>query len=144
MADIPKQQMMPCPPFTNVSLDYLGPYQVKGLANSRARVKVYGLVFVCQNIRAVKLLAVPGYDTYSFLLAYSRFTSDYGAPALVVSDRGTQLVRAGKVIGGQSDVTGWDWTLISSRAARSGTKWTFVEPGSQWRNGLVERQVGVL
>ncbi|MCP3680154.1 MAG: hypothetical protein GY782_07870, partial [Gammaproteobacteria bacterium] len=142
--------------------------------NQRARVKVYGLVIVCQNIRAVKLLVVPGYDTYSFLLTFSRFTSNYGNPALVVSDRGTQLLKASKTVesvreggGGlqgdcqqalcapgsptlppegatQGGVRSWDWSAISERAAKSGTKWIFVEAGSQWRNGLVERQVGVL
>ena len=34
--------------------------------------------------------------------------------------------------------------MITSRAARSGTRWVFVEAGCQWQNGLVERQVGVL
>jgi hypothetical protein len=70
MSDIPEHQLLPCPPFTNISLDFLGPFKVRGLGNQRARIKVYGLVIVCQNVRAVKLLAVPGYDTHSFLLAY--------------------------------------------------------------------------
>ena len=117
---------------------------------------------------------VPGYDTYSFLLTFSRFTSNFGNPALVVSDRGTQLMKASKTVesvregggGLQGDclqgqsapgrltlppegatrggVRSWDWSAITERAAKSGTKWTFVEAGSQWRNGLVERQVGVL
>ena len=117
MADIPKHQLVPCPPFTNISLDFLGPYKVRGLGNQRARIKVYGLVVVCQNVRAVKLLAVPGYDTYSFLLAYARFTADHGPPARVVSDRGTQLVKAGKMVGDSlEDVEKWDWEDISARA----------------------------
>ena len=37
-----------------------------------------------------------------------------------------------------------DWGHISSSAAKSGTKWQLVEAGSQWRNGIVERQVGCL
>ena len=84
MPDLPLHQTIPCPPFTNISLDFLGPYKVKGLGNQRARIKVYGLVIVFQNVRAVKLLAVPRYDTYSFLLDFSRFASDHGAPALEV------------------------------------------------------------
>ena len=92
MGDIPEHQLMPCPPFSNVSLDFLGPFKVNGLANQRARIKVYGLLIVCQkNTRALKLLPVQGYDTGSFLMAYIRFSSNYGNPALVVSDRGTQV-----------------------------------------------------
>ena len=105
MSDIPKHQLIPCPPFTNVSLDFMGPFQVKGLGNQRARIKVYGLVIVCQNTRAVKLLPVPGYDTGSFLVAYRRFTNDFGTRELIVSDRGSQLVKAGKIL----NVEKQDW-----------------------------------
>ena len=145
MSDIPPHQLVPCPPFTNISLDFLGPYQVRGLANQRAKVKVYGLVVVCQNTRAVKLLPVPGYDTQSFMLAYVRFTSNFGTPALICSDRGSQLVKAGgSVETSQPDTSGWEWPRIVDSAAKSGTKWVFVESGCQWRNGLVERQVALL
>ena len=139
MADLPLHQTVPCPPFTHVSLDFLGPYLVRGLGNQRARIKVYGLVIVCQNVRAVKLYAVPGYDTYSFLLAYTRFVADHNAPALVVSDRGSQLVKAGGIIGNKiGDLNSWDWDAISAKAARSGTLWKFVEAGSQWRKFFKE------
>ena len=40
MGDIPEHQLTPCPPFTNISVDFLGPYKVRGLGNHRARVKV--------------------------------------------------------------------------------------------------------
>ena len=92
----------------------------------------------------MKLYVVPGYDVYSFLITYSRFVADHGPPALVVSDRGSQLVKAGSLIGESAEPKAWDWEDISRKGAKSGTKWVFVEAGSQWRNGLVERQVGVL
>ena len=108
-------------------------------------MKVYGLVIVCQNTRAVKLLPVPGYDTQSFMLAYVRFTSNFGTPALICSDRGSQLVKAGDSVNArQPDTTGWEWNRIIDSAAKSGTRWVFVESGCQWRNGLVERQVALL
>ena len=145
MGDIPQHQLVPCPPFTNISLDFLGPFKVRGLANQRARVKVYGLLIVCQNTRALKLLPVPGYDTGSFLLAYVRYTSNCGRPALIVSDRGTQLVKAGNMMNNESlDVGNWDWSRIVDATAKSGTNWKFVEAGCQWRNGLVERQVAAV
>ena len=133
MADIPRHQLIPCSPFTHVSIDFLGPYEVRGVANKRAKVKVFGLVIVCQNTRAVKLMAVPGYDTYSFLLAYVRFTSDHGSPRLVVSDRGTQLVRAGKMINEKVDhVSRWDWKTIKDlqpSLGRSGFSWKLAASG---------------
>ena len=145
MAEIPDHQLKPCPPFTNISLDFMGPFTAKGLGNQRARIKVYGLVIVCQNTRAVKLLTVPGYDTGSFLLAYKKFTNEFGTPEKIVSDQGSQLVKAGKILAVQeSDLDKLDWKKIEEMTAKSGATWTFVEAGCQWRNGLVERQVKTL
>ena len=146
MGEIPSHQLNPCPPFTNISLDFMGPYQVKGLGNQRARIKVYGLVIVCQNTSAVKVLAVPGYDTGSFLLALKKFTNNFGTPELIVSDRGSQLVKAGKIVnvGTATNLDNLDWTKIVEATTKSGTTWKFVEAGCQWRNGLCERQIGSL
>ena len=110
------------------------------MGNSRAVIKVWGLVLVCQNTRAVKMLATAGYSTDDFLTAFTRFTSNHGNPLLVVSDAGSQLVKAGKVIE-RSDPSSLDWTRIREGAAKNGTEWKIVEPGCQWRNGLAEAAV---
>ena len=47
MADIPDHQLVPCPPFSYVSLDFAGPFLAKAMGNSRAQVKVLGLVHIC-------------------------------------------------------------------------------------------------
>ena len=134
MADIPQHQLRPCLPFSFISLDFAGPYPVKAMGNSRSFLKVWGLVIICQNSRAVKMLATAGYSTDDFLTAYLRFTANFGCPLLVVSDAGSQLVKAGKVIDGV-DPSKLDWTRIRENAAKSGTDWKTVEPGCQWQNG---------
>ena len=140
MADIPAHQLKPCPPFTYISLDFAGPYKVKAMGNSRAFVKSWGLVIVCQNTRAIRMYATAGYSTDDFLTAFLRFTSNHGNPLLIVSDSGSQLIRAGKVIEG-GDPTKLDWERIQEGAAKNGTDWKSVEPGCQWRNGLAEAAV---
>ena len=145
MADIPEHQLVPCPPFTNVSVDFMGPYKVRGLANQRARIKVYGCVFVCQNTRAVKLIPVPGYDTDSLMLAFINFTSNFSTPSLVVSDAGSQMKKTAKVVSeNEEDFAKLNWDKISDTLAKSGTKWLAVPPGCQWRNGICERMVATL
>ena len=100
---------------------------------------------VCQNTRAVKLLPVPGYDTQSFMLAFIKLISNYGNPALICSDRGSQLVKAGESVDtSKHDISSWEWPRIVDTTAKSGTAWVFVESGCQWRNGLVERQVALI
>ena len=140
MAEIPEHQLQPCPPFTFVSLDFAGPYQARAMGNSRAFIKLWGLVIICQNTRAVKMYATAGYSTDDFLTAYHRFTANHANPLLVVSDAGTQLRKAGQVIE-KGDPAVLDWDRIREGAAKSGTKWKCVEPGCQWRNGLAEAAV---
>ena len=62
---------------------------------------------------------------------------------LVVSDSGTQLVKAGKLVE-QFDLSKLDWVKIREGAAKNGTEWRVVEPGCQWRNGLAESAVRLL
>ena len=143
MSEIPTHQLYPCPPFSFVSLDFAGPYLAKAMGNSRASLKVWGLVLICQNTRAVKLYATAGYSTDDFFTAYVRFTSNHGNPLLVVSDSGSQLVKAGKVVD-PSDPRSLDWNKIKEKVAKNGTDWKVIEPGCQWRNGLAEAAVKVL
>ena len=140
MADIPEHQLHPCPPFTHVSLDFAGPFRAKAMGNSRTFIKLWGLVIICQNTRAVKMYATSGYSTDDFLTAYQRFTANHGNPSLVVSDAGSQLKKAGSIIE-QGDPSRLDWEKIREGAAKSGTDWRVVEPGCQWRNGLAESAV---
>ena len=140
MGKIPEHQLQPCPPFTFISLDFAGPYQARAMGNSRAHIKLWGLVLICQNTRAIKMYATAGYSTDDFLTAYHRFTANHGNPVLVVSDAGTQLRKAGQVIE-KGDPASLDWNKIVQGAAKNGTEWKCIEPGCQWRNGLAEAAV---
>ena len=66
IAELKYNNLKICPPWTNISLDFCGPYLVKGV-NQRANRKCWVVVYVCQNTKAVCWLAVAGYDTESFL-----------------------------------------------------------------------------
>ena len=74
-------------------------------------------------MQAVKLLPGPGYHTASFLVAYRRFTNDFGTPELIVSDPGSQLVKAGKILNIENqDLDDINWTPILDLTAKSGTE----------------------
>ena len=95
MADIPVHQLRPCPPFTYISLDFAGPYKVKAMGNSRAYVKPWGLVIICQNTRAICMSATAGYSTDDFLTTFLRFKANHGNPLLVVTNAGRQFIKTG-------------------------------------------------
>ena len=132
MAILPPEIQLPCPPFSNVGIDLCGPLVVKAMTNKRATMKVWNVLFVCLNTKAVKMYLAPGYATKDFMIAYNSHTSDHGIPFYVHSDKGSQLIAAGK------EVANFNWDDIARTSSLQGTKWDFAPAGAQWRNGAVE------
>ena len=54
------------------------------------------------------MYAMGGYSTDNFLTPYTRFNAIHRNPLLVVSDSGSQLVKAAKFVD-QFDLTKFDW-----------------------------------
>ena len=134
MAMVRDEQLQPCPPFTFVCLDFMGPKVVHCEVKKRTPMKIWILVYTCRSTRAVCLLATSGYSTDKFLVRHQEFVFRYGNPATLVSDRGSQLVRAGMVLAEDSDPVNWNWKKIVS--ANKTTNWELCAIGCQWRNGL--------
>ena len=143
MADVPDRMLVPTPCFTHVSCDLFGPYLCRGMGNSRVRMKVWGVVFVCEATRAISVLAVSGYSTEDFLNTYQRFTANRGDPSTVLSDHGSQLLAAAQKVD-PTITKDINWQKIAATSARSGTTWTFSPVGCPWRNPLAERMVGLV
>jgi hypothetical protein len=142
IANIKPENLEVCRPWTYVSLDFSGPVVCKGVVNARSRRKCWILVYCCRSTKAVCLLAVPGYDTESFLIRHEEFVARKGDPKEIVSDQGSQLLAAGVVIAKKNCPENWDWKRIKRENATS--TWVFVPVGSQHHNGLPESMVKVL
>ena len=142
MALLREESLQCCPPWTNIALDFAGPITIKGEVNVRSRAKSWILVYVCRNTKAVCLLATSGYSTADFLSKHEEFIARKGRPSNIVSDRGSQLVRAGIVIAEKEKPENWKWEEVVRKNAAS--TWEFVPVGSQHRNGLPESLVKVL
>ena len=148
MAQIKEESLTVCRPFTFISIDFAGPIKVTGAVNARSRKKCWIAVYCCRATKAVVLLAICGYDTESFLLKHEEFVARYAAPASIVSDRGSQLVSAGRILAEKTaaadhQVPGkWDWSRITRE--NSASTWHFVPIGSPHFNGLPEATVKVL
>ena len=141
MGALPEGQVKPTAPFLSTCLDLFGPIICRGLGGGiRKPMKAYGVVFCCLSTKSVKILATTGYSTEQFLVCYRKFTSNQGAPAVVLSDHGTQLLSASRKLAdlGASDI---DWQKVIGQTGRSGTRWIFSEKGFSWRNGTAEATV---
>ena len=79
--------------FTNVGVDFAGPFETK---QGRENIwhKRWLCLFTCLEIRAVHLELAFRLDTNSFLNTFFRFASSRGMPSLVISDNGTNFIKA--------------------------------------------------
>ena len=86
------------------------------MVNKRARIKVWVVLFVCLNLKAISMELATGYSTNDFLLAFSSHTSQRGQTSFVHSVRESHLVAAQKNL--SDDLPKYDWDLISSTSAK--------------------------
>ena len=136
MGQLPEERTKPAPPWTHVSLDYFGPYPIRGETNKRTRGRGYGLIINCLLTRAVHLDVVSDYGTSSFLMALRRFMSIRGSPKKVYSDQGTQLRAADKEL--KEVITSTNERELKEFSANHSFDWEFCAPDAPWQNGCSE------
>ena len=67
----------------------MGLFIIRGEVNKRSRTKCWIIVYVCRSTKAFCLLPTTRHE---------EFVARKGQPKLIVSDRGTSLVKSGIVI----------------------------------------------
>ena len=150
MSVLPEFLAVPCPCFTYIAVDLAGPFLCKREGGARVTrrncgtVKMWAVLLVCLQTKAVKIYMAGGLSTEDFLLAWDSFVADHGQPLIAYSDRGSNLTSAAKEggvhddsAGGDDDQPAYDWDSIEG-STRGKTTWSFHPPGSQFRNGAVE------
>lgn len=86
MASLPQDRLVPDnPPFTNVGIDYFGPFEVKC---GRSYVKRYGVLFTCLTTRAIHIEVAHSLETDTCINAFRRFVARRGQVSLMRSDNG--------------------------------------------------------
>ena len=139
MSTLPVERLKPCPAFTNIGVDYFGPFEAKGEVQQRVTRKCYGVIFVCLTMGAVYVDVASDYTTDSFLQVLRRFASVRGWPSTIFSDKGSNLVGASNLL--KKVVQDLDWSKINSYNVDKGTKWIFSPADAKWYNGVAEALV---
>ncbi|XP_057377943.1 uncharacterized protein LOC130699905 [Daphnia carinata] len=124
------------PPFTNVGVDYLGPFPI---SIGRRTENRWIALFTCLSTRAIHLEIAPSLDVDSFLMAFTRFVSRRGAPADVFSDNGTNLTAGEREL--REAVTRLNDAKIVDQLARKEIRWHFSPPSAPHFGGVWERLV---
>ena len=111
MGKLPVERLKPAPPFYHCMIDYFGPYTIRGEVNKRASMKVYGVLITDLLTRAVYIDIASDYSTDCFLVVFKRFTSLRGSPAVIFSDKGSQLVGGARAL--KTIISDLDWEKIN-------------------------------
>lgn len=137
MANLPSDRLTgDKPPFTNVGIDYFGPFEVKV---GRSLVKRYGVLFTCLTTRAIHLEVAHSLETDSCINAFRRFISRRGQVSVMRSDNGTNLVGAEKEM--REAIKGWNQVKMSEALLQKNVTWIFNPPAGSHFGGIWERQI---
>ena len=141
MGTFPKQRFVNVIAWGDVELDLMGPYTCKSDVNKRSTMKVWGAVIEDVNSGAVYCDVLLDYSAEAVILMLKRFSSIRGWPVRMTSDPGTQLESAAGIL------TLWwsDWKeSLLSLAGSHNFSWEVSPADSPWRQGKVERRIGVI
>ena len=141
LGEIPAEQLKQPVAWGHCQLDLFGPYHCRGDVNPRTTKKTWGMVVEDVNSGAVHLDVVTDYSTNAVLLTLRRFGSLRGWPGELRSDPGSQLESA------SGKLEDWWSSFGDSLQTFAGTKnfeWKVSPPDSPWRQGKVERRIGVV
>ena len=86
MSILPPFLSVPSPCFSYIAVDLAGPFVCKKEGGSKVTrrntgtMKVWAVIFVCLQVKAVKIYLAGGLNTEDFLLVWDSFVADFGQP----------------------------------------------------------------
>ena len=136
MANLPKSHIKP---FSNTGVDYLAPIQAKTSRKTRrnqGKLKTYGVIFTCLNIRAILIELSGDLSTDFFILSLRRFLARRGHVNIMQSDNGTNFIGAVKEI--NNVIKNLKHDKITTSLNKHQIKWQSNPPPSPWMGGYWE------
>ncbi|XP_071114693.1 uncharacterized protein [Haliotis cracherodii] len=135
MSDLSRKRKTPdIPPFTNVGMDFFGPFKVMC---GRTSEKLYCVVFTCMNLRAIHLEVAATIDTDSCIRSIRRFVARRGAPKFITPYNGTNLVGCQREL--SEALKNLKESKIHSAFVDKGIEWSFNPPVASYYGGFWER-----
>ncbi|XP_033317809.1 uncharacterized protein LOC117215568 [Bombus bifarius] len=141
MGDLPEARITESRPFTNVGIDYCGPFYIKERRDrNRRKIKTYAAIFVCLATKAVHVELVSDLTTDAFLAALRRFISRRGYCATILTDNGTNFVGANRELQELRTLLQSDdhQDRVQNFLADRQIQWRFNPPNSPHFGGLWE------
>lgn len=137
MANLVEERVTPIEPFTNISLDYCGPFEVKRFSGRcRTLVKVWVSVFICMATRAIHLELAHDLTSGAFIDAFQRYAARRGYCATIISDNAKTFVGAKRQMLEIEEI--FRKSSHSSVFSTRGIEWKFIMPRSPSQGGSHE------
>ena len=135
MGPVADENLKIAPAFFMSQVDICGPFKAFSPANTRAKLNIWIVVFVCTVTSAVDCRVMQNYDTESFIFAYNRFACRFGHPKVLMPDAGSQLVR------GCKDMVISFTDLAMPLSQECGVDFKTCPVGAHFVHGRVERKI---
>lgn len=140
MGSLPKERITEARVFSNVGIDFCGPFQIK---QSRIRKSIiskgYVLIFVCFSTKAIHMELASDLTTECFLSCLKRFISRRGLPANIYCDNGSTFKGANNKL--NELYNSKDVDKIVNTTSKKGIKFNFIPSYSPVFGGLWEAGV---
>lgn len=134
MAHLPGERLTAnLPPFSNIGLDYFGPFEVQ---RGRTTLERYGVIFTCMTSRAVHLEMACSLTTDSCINAIRRFLCRRGQAQHMRSDNGNNLVGAEREL--REALKTLEQRKIHQNLMKEGVQWRFNTPIASHHGGFWE------
>ena len=123
------------PAFYASQVDIFGPFKSKSIANKRATIKVWFVIFCCCTTGAIDIRVLEDYSTDAFVQGFIRFTCRVGYPRYLLPDPGSQLVK------GCQDMS---YSFVDTKQRlfnEDGVDYIPCPVGAHYMHGKVERKI---
>ena len=137
MADLPEERFDASTAFTNVRVDYFGPFMLK---SGRRNEKGWCCLFTYLTMRKLHIEKVPKLKTDSCLNAIMRFIARRGkSSSIIIIDNETNFVGAEREF--SEYVVAWNKEGIEEHQIQRGIRWKFNPPAAPHFGGVWEQLV---
>lgn len=139
MGDLPSVRVNQKRVFSNVGIDYCGPFYTKG-NRKQGPTKCYLCIFVCMPTKAAHIELVSNLTTDAFVGALKRFWARRGYPSNIYCDNGTNFVGADRELRKmlQQFNTQQHKSSVAEVSSQLGIQFHFIPPRSPSFGGLWE------
>lgn len=142
MAELPSSRFENLRPFSNIALDFAGPYFIKSSSRRNApKTKCYLAVFVCMEIKAIHLELSPDLSSEGFLRVLDRLVARRGICRKIYCDRGTNFIGAARHLQEVYDLLLAAQDSIFEHLADRQIEWHFSPAAAPHFNGMAEAGV---